>query len=113
MKMTIRPMLEDLIVRFNRRTEKDEQLQKELDGMRKTVQLDLDSEQYNFLLEGRSISGFSDGKVENPDITVISDPETLQGIIEGKIKPMKAFALRKVRIKGQIEDMLRLRKLFS
>ena len=111
--MTIRPMLEDLIVRFNRRMENDEQLQNELDGMRKSVQLDLDSEQYHFMLENRSIDCLCEGKIENPDITLISDPETLQGIIEGKIKPIKAFALRKVRIKGQIEDMLRLRKLFS
>ncbi len=111
--MTVRPMLEKLIVKFNTRMEKDEKLQDGLDGMRKTVQLDLDSEQYHFLLENKAISCFCEGKLDKPDITVISDPETIEGLIDGSIKPMKAFALRKVRVKGQIEDMLHLRKLFS
>ncbi len=60
----------------------------------------------------QKVHDFQAGGLDNPDITLFSDPETIAGIIEGKIKPMKAFALRKVRVKGEIEDILRLRKLF-
>jgi putative sterol carrier protein len=110
--MTVEPLLVDLINKFNARVDKDEKLRTEIGDMNKTVMVDLDSEKYNFRFHDQKIHDFKPGEISNPDITLISDPETIQGLIEGKIKPMKAFALRKVRVKGEIDDILRLRKLF-
>jgi putative sterol carrier protein len=50
--------------------------------------------------------------VENPDITITSDPKTVEDLINGKMKPMKAWALKKIKIKGSLEDVMRLRKFF-
>lgn len=110
--MTVEPLLRDLITKFNARVDTDEKLRNELDGMDKKVLLDLDSEKYHFRLHEKKAQSFAAGGIEEADITILSDPETIQGMIEGKIKPMKAFALRKVRIQGDINDILRLRKLF-
>jgi len=110
--MTIEPLLKDLVNRFNDKVETDEKLRAELNGMDKKVLIDLESETYSFRLHDQKISEFQSGPMDAPDISLQSDPETLKAIIEGKMKPMKAFALRKVRIKGNIDDMLRLRKLF-
>jgi putative sterol carrier protein len=110
--MTIEPLLQDLVRKFNEKVQADQKLQDELDGMNKTVLIDLESEMYNFHMRDKMIVDFQSGTIGDPDITLESDPETLQGLIEGKIKPMKAFALRKVRVKGEIDDILRLRKLF-
>lgn len=110
--MTIEPLLQDLVRKFNEKVQADEKLQGELDGMDKKVLIDLESEKYNFHMHDKMINDFQQGTIIDPDITLESDPETIQGLIEGKIKPMKAFALRKVRVKGEIDDILRLRKLF-
>lgn len=110
--MTVEPLLQDLISKFNDKVDNDEKLRKEIEGMDKRVLIDLESEKYSFHMHDQKINDFREGSMENPDITLISDPETIAGIIEGKVKPMKAFALRKVRVKGDIEDILRLRKLF-
>ena len=110
--MTLEPLMQDLVKKFNEKVDTDEKLSTELDGMDKKVLIDLVSEQYNFHLHDQRISDFQVGTILNPDITLLSDPETFQAIIEGKMKPMKAFALRKVRVKGEIDDLLRLRKLF-
>ncbi len=110
--MTIEPLLQDLVRKFNEKVQTDEKLQIELDGMNKMVLINLESEIYNFHMHDKMITNFQTGTIVNPDITLESDPETIQGLIEGKIKPMKAFALRKVRVKGEIDDILRLRKLF-
>lgn len=110
--MTVEPLILDLINRFNAKVDRDEQLCTELNGMDKKVLLDLEAEKYNFHLYCNKIQDFRTGTIDAPDITVLTDPETFRGIMEGKIKPMKAFALRKVRIKGNIDDVLRLRKLF-
>jgi putative sterol carrier protein len=112
MTMTVEPLLRDLIEKFNEKSDNDKALRAELEGMDKKVMLDLGSEVYNFHLHDRKAQDFKEGRLENADLTMTSDPETIQGIIEGKIKPMKAFALRKVRIKGDLNDVLRLRKLF-
>jgi putative sterol carrier protein len=110
--MTVEPLLKDLVDKFNVKVEQDEKLRTELDGMDKTVLIDLESETYNFHLHDQKITDFQSGTIDAPDITLQSDPETIQGLIEGKIKPMKAFALRKVRVKGELDDILKLRKLF-
>lgn len=110
--MTIEPTLQGLVDRFNEKVDKDEKLRKEIQGMDKRVLIDLGSEKFCFHLHDQRIEDFQSGGLEDPDITLLSDPETIEGIIDGKIKPMKAFALRKVRVKGDIDDILRLRKLF-
>lgn len=110
--MTVEPLLQDLVRKFNEKVLTDESLQSELDGMNKKVLIDLESEKYNFHLHDKKIHDFQSGVLSDPDITLESDPETIQGLIEGKIKPMKAFALRKVRVKGELTDVLKLRKLF-
>jgi putative sterol carrier protein len=43
---------------------------------------------------------------------VRSDPRTIDELFTGKMKPMKAWALRKVVIKGSLEDVMKLRKFF-
>ncbi|WP_019177552.1 SCP2 sterol-binding domain-containing protein [Methanomassiliicoccus luminyensis] len=110
--MTVEPLIQDLINRFNDKVDTDEKLRTELNGMDKKVLVDLETEVYNFHLASSKIQNLNTGSIDAPDITVMSDIETFRGIIEGKIKPMKAFALRKVKIKGNIDDVLRLRKLF-
>jgi putative sterol carrier protein len=110
--MTVEPLLRDLIDKFNVKADNDEALRSELEGMDKKVLIDLGSEIYNFHLHDGKAHDFKEGRLEDADLTLLSDPETFQGIIEGKIKPMKAFALRKVRVKGDISDVLKLRKLF-
>lgn len=110
--MTVEPLFRDLIEKFNAKADNDESLRSELEGMDKKVLVDLGSEVYNFHLHDQKVHDFKEGRLENPDLTLTSDPETIRGIIEGKIKPMKAFALRKVRVKGDLNDVLRLRKLF-
>ncbi|MDH7508282.1 MAG: SCP2 sterol-binding domain-containing protein [Methanomassiliicoccales archaeon] len=110
--MTLKELLNDSINKFNKKVSSDAQLQKELIGIRKKVLIDLGSEKYNFSLEENRISSVNDGEIADPDITVFSDPETFSGILSGRIKPMKAYALRKIRIKGSLEDLMHLRKLF-
>ena len=110
--MTVEPQIQDLINKFNNKVEKDEKLRNELKGVDRKVLIDLESEKYNFRLHDEKVDGFAAGEITDPDITILSDPATMEGLISGKIKPMKAVALRKLRLKGNIDDMLRLRNLF-
>jgi len=111
-KMTLKELLNESVNKFNEKVAKDARLQRELDGIKKKVLIDLGTEKYNFSLEEKRILPVNDGEIADPDIIVSSDPETLEGVLSGKIKPMKAWALRKIRIKGSLEDIMHLQKLF-
>ncbi len=110
--MQCKSILEDVIAKFNQRVEKNVELKKELECVEKTVQLDLGCEQYNFTLSCSKVERLNEGTIPNPDIVLISDPDTVEKLFTGEMKIMKAWALRKIKVKGSIEDLMRFRKFF-
>lgn len=102
-----------VINKFNERAEKDEKLQKELDGVSRKIQMEFtDGKSYHFLLEDTKISDFGEGDIDSPDITIISDTETIQMLFNKEMGPMKALATKRLKLKGSLQDMLKIRKLF-
>ena len=110
--MAVRQVLDDVVAQFNAKVASDEALRRELAGVRKKVQVDLGPEQYYFILADCKVAGVCDGCVERPDITIISDEETVRKLHCRELKIMKAWALKKIRVKGSLEDIMRLRKFF-
>jgi putative sterol carrier protein len=109
--------MEDLLMgvidKFNNRVQNDEKLQKELEGVSRKIQIEVtDGKSYHFLLEDMRISDFGEGNADSPDITIISDTATIQGLFNKEIGPMKALATKRLKLKGSLQDMLRIRKLF-
>jgi putative sterol carrier protein len=102
-----------LIAKFNERAAEDERMQKELEGVdRSAVVVVTDDKTFRFYLRDKQIQGFEEGDLDEADIRVISDSDTLRALIAGELGPMKAMATRKLQIKASLEDMFRLRKLF-
>jgi putative sterol carrier protein len=109
----IEELLSEAIQRFNQKVLDDPALRNELMGIRKAVQLELEgSDWYYFVLENTKVDGFTKGRVDAPDIRVISTAETLRQLWTKELRPMKAIATRKLQIKGSIEDLLRFKKFF-
>jgi putative sterol carrier protein len=106
-------MLLGVIEKFNDRAEKDEKLQKELDGVSRKIQMEFtDGENFHFVLENTKISNFGEGDIDTPDITIISDTKTVQMLFNKEMGPMKALATKRLKLKGSLQDMLKIRKLF-
>jgi putative sterol carrier protein len=115
--MSIQQILQDLIDRFNERIETDEKLQAELKGMDRSVQIELhdpDRTQYlHFFVRDMTASAIEEESLEDPDINIISSEDSIQKLINGELRPMKAWATGKLKIKAKnTEDVFRLRKLF-
>lgn len=109
----MRVELEGLIARFNARVREDAKLRAELQGIERTVVVDLkDGTKYNFTLKDAHVEGLLDGAVDNADITIIADSTTIRGLIAREIGPMKAFATGRLKVKGDLEDLARFRKFF-
>jgi putative sterol carrier protein len=54
------------------------------------------------------VVSLKEGAVENPDLTVISDSETLADIFYGDITPTEPYNNGTLRIMGQEDDIIRL-----
>jgi len=106
-------LLLDVIDKFNERAEGDEKLRKELEGVNRKVQIEVtDGNNYHFVLDNIRISGFGQGSIDSPDITITSDTRTIFGLFNREIGPMKALATKRLRLQGSLQDMLKIRKLF-
>ncbi len=109
----MREQLEALVARFNARAAEDPRLRAELQGIERTVVLDLkDGTKFHFVLKDAHVDGILDGAAVKPDVTIISDPETVKGLLAGEIGPFKAYATGRLKVKGDIEDLLRFREFF-
>ena len=109
----MREQLEALVARFNAKAAEDPRLREELQGIERTVVLDLkDGTKFHFVLKDAHVDGILDGGAETPDLTIISDPATVKGLLAGEIGPFKAYATGRLKVKGDIEDILRFRKFF-
>ncbi|TLZ44475.1 MAG: SCP2 sterol-binding domain-containing protein [Methanobacteriota archaeon] len=109
----MREMLEDLIRKFNSKAASDPALRAELEGLTKTVLIELrDGQAYHFTLKDAHVAGLLDGRTDPADITISTDPATLTALIRREIGPFKAYATGKIRLKGSLEDLARFRKFF-
>ena len=109
----VEQFIRDMIDKLNAKAASDPAFEKELMGIRKVVQVEVtDGEKYHFTLENARVGPMSKGAIENPDITIIGSTETYMKLKSGELRPMKAYALRKLQVKGTLEDILRLRKFF-
>lgn len=106
-------LLTGAIDKFNKKIEKDEKLEKEFEGLTRKIFIEVtDGKDYHFILDNKRITDFGEGDIESPDITIISDTNTIVGLFSKEIGPMKALATKKLKLKGSLHDMLRIRKLF-
>ncbi|MCQ2052620.1 MAG: SCP2 sterol-binding domain-containing protein [archaeon] len=108
----MRSKIQSMIDKFCRKVEKDEKIRKEIEIITKTVNIDLGEETYNFKLEHAQIAELSEGLSEKADITLKTTPENLNALIEGTLRPMKAYITKKIIVKGKIDDIMHLRNLF-
>jgi len=109
----MKELLEEAIRKFNAKAASDPALRAELGDLRKTVLIELkDGTKYHFTLRDQHVDDLVDGGVDHADITISTDQETLQGLIRREIGPFKAYATGKIRLKGSLEDISRIRKFF-
>lgn len=110
--MSMQQEIQAVIDRFHKKMEKDPELKKDVQHLVKVFNLDLGDESYTLRLKDARIYAFEEGLDENADVTVITTPENLRGLIDGTLRPMRAYVLKKIQIKGKIDDLMFLKKLF-
>ena len=109
--MTAEEDIQKMIGKFERRMAKDEEAKEKVKEIRKTINIDLGEEHYSFCVADAAVKDFKPEALETADITLITTPENLHLLVEGELRPMRAYVTRKIVIKGKIEDIMHLKSL--
>jgi putative sterol carrier protein len=105
-------VLKGLADRFNKKTQEDEKLREELRDVTRTIVIEFrDGDSYKIMLQNAQLIDLDKGSFDSPDIKVITDTETFEGLISRTIGPMKALATGRLKLVASLEDKLRFRKL--
>ena len=110
--MCIKDKLGKLVAHFNKKAESDEQLKEYVDGMERSIVFNLtDDKAYNTKLSNSQLSDVIEGGIDDAEIIIETDKATMLGLLDGSVKPMKAYATKKLKIKASLQDMMLMRKL--
>ena len=110
--MTMEAQIKALVDKFNAKAKADEKLRKEIEHLKKTVNIDLDTEKYSVKLENAKMFDFKADIIEDADVVVTSTPENFQKLLDGDLRPMRAYLTKKITIKGKIQDLMFLKTFF-
>lgn len=110
--MSMEPTIRKLIDKFERKVAADEGVRDKVKDIVKTVSIDLGEEHYSFRLQDAAIYDFKPEADPAADMTVICTPENFQALVDGTLRPMRAYVTKKLVVKGKIEDIMHLKSLF-
>lgn len=102
------PYLEQICARFTQL-----EMQAAFRGFAKTMQFTFPDLRRDFTLsiaEDGSAT-LAEQTVPRPDVKVTASSDLLAGIIDRTVNPIQAYITRKLKVTGQMEDLLRLQKL--
>jgi putative sterol carrier protein len=104
------PEIQKFIEKFRHKMASDENIRKEIEPLTKTFNVDLGTEKYSFKLEHAEILDFKPELMPEAEVTITTTPESFQDLVNGDLRPMKAYVTKKIKIKGKIDDLLFLKK---
>ena len=111
-QMTNEEIIQKMIDKFHRKMAKDEKARAEVEPIEKTMNVDLGEETFRLKVAHAQVVEFEKGAYDEADMLLKTKPEYLQQLVDGSLRPMRAYVTKKVVIKGKIEDLLYLKKFF-
>ncbi len=109
--------LEKIVNTFNEKLENSEKMTEKLRDINRTIQIELDEKVFYHMrmVGGKIVEVIPDAvkEPELPDLRVVMDSITFEGIKNGTVKPLKAFALKKIKVIGSFKDKILLKDLAS
>lgn len=110
-------LLEDMVNAYNQKVDESEKLFEKLKEVTRTIQVELDETVFYHMrmVNGKIVEILPEALKEPdlPDLRILSDIVTFEGILNKTVKPLKAYALKKIKIKGALRDRLLLKDILG
>lgn len=105
-------VIEEMVNKFKTEIENDEKLREKVKDYNRTIVVDFkEGDSYNTEFKSGEIGDFKEGTIEDADITITTDPETLHNLLKGNIGAMEAYAKNKIKIDASLTDMLKIKDM--
>ena len=110
--MVMEDRIAALLEKFQNKIDNDEHIREEVKDLDKTLNINLETEGYSLRFADCKISDFKPELLEKADITLETSVENFGALLDGTLRPMKAYVTKKVKLKGKIQDVMFLKKFF-
>lgn len=116
--MVLEERIRHLVDKANDKIATDEKMRNEVQPLKKTFNLQLtgetpeQNENYSFRLEDGKVIDFKTEAIEGADVTLSCSIENMVKLLDGDLRPMKAYITKKITITGKIHDLMVLKKFF-
>ncbi len=106
-------LLEKMIEKFEKTVEEDEGIEDKLEGFERDISITFnDDGNFHFFIAETDISDIKEGGNDDADITITTDTETLNALLNKDMKPMEAYARKKIKVDASFMDMLKIKNIF-
>ncbi len=91
----------------------DPKLKERFMKFNKTMQFNFSDVDLKYWLrfENGEVKEMEEGSLENPDVSVEFDSDTFIKVLNKETNPVAAYSAGKIRVKGEMSDLLKLQKL--
>ena len=104
--------LQGLMDKFNTELSEDESKRKELEGIERTIKIELSGEITFFKLDDTGLVPLEDTD-DDPDIYISTTEEVLLDLIEGRADPMMSYMMGKLVVQASMEDIMKVKGMFG
>ena len=109
--MTEQPLLELMQERIAIGLEREKTMEA-IEGWERTALLMLkEGGEYHFIVKDNNIT-VHEGSLENPDMKIQSDEETIRKLFLEEMSAASALLKRKLKVKGSATDLMKIRHIF-
>ena len=106
-------LLTNTVEKFKDKMRDDEDLREEMKELVRTINIEItDGEGFSFIMNKGDITDFKRGYIENPDVAIQITQADMIALMKKELKPMKAWATKRLKFEAELEDVVRLRKFF-
>ena len=105
--------LKKLSIEVNRKIKEDDKVRKVVATKDRTILVELkDDRSYVISVKAGAVEEPYEGTLDAPTLRVRTDVKTMNKLIEGKINPLMAYAMKKIKVEGDIDDIMVLKDMF-
>lgn len=106
-------VLKEMAVNVNQKIETDDKVKEMAEAKDRTILLKFSDEQeYILEVKGGKVLEPKEGTMDNATIVVITDTKTFEKLIQKKLNPLMAYAMKKIKVIGPMDDIMILKDFF-
>ncbi|MEA3558542.1 MAG: SCP2 sterol-binding domain-containing protein [Candidatus Thermoplasmatota archaeon] len=105
--------LQKIVNTVNSKIESDEKVRSVAGAKDRTIQLVFtDDKSYVIEIKGGKALPPREGTIDDPTIRVKTDKKTMDKLIQKKLNPLMAYAMKKIKVDGPMDDIMILKDFF-